>query len=355
LTDLDSIGWNDFFQSQRDVLSEHGLSPARVAVAHRDRYELLGPHGHRWAELAGRLRHQAQHAVELPTVGDWVGTREGRTIVHLFERRSTILRSPAGKRIEPQLLAANIDTIFVVTSFDLDFNPRRIERYVATVWESGAEAVIVLNKSDLCRDTTPFLDRLGPSVRGLPVVIVSALEDRGVDRLREHIGAGRTAAMLGSSGVGKSALTNRLLGREVQTTGSLRSDGRGRHTTTRRELMLLPGGGLLIDTPGIRELKLWSDGEGVEAAFGDIERAAGDCRFSNCTHQHEPGCAVQAALQAGSLSRERLDNYRKLEREQAWLARRADPVLMRNSKQRWKAITKSVRKRYNKRARNPGD
>lgn len=329
---LAALGWSEFFESQYQSLGTPDLVRARVAVEYQDRYHLLGAEGPLWAQLSGTLLREANTTrVRRPAVGDWVGVQpsagEGMaTIVHLFERRTRFVRQAAGKKPELQVVAANIDAVFVVTSFLQDFNARRIERYLTCVHESGARGVLVLNKIDLCPDPQPFIEQAHALAPGTPVLAASATEPRGLDALRAEIDAHGTIALVGSSGVGKSTLVNWLLGAEVQKTAPVREhDGRGRHTTTHRELILMPGGGILIDTPGMRELQLWSAADGLSEAFPEVATLAGKCRFRDCRHLSEPGCAVQRALRQGTLARERFDGYLALRAEIEAAGRRLTP------------------------------
>jgi ribosome biogenesis GTPase len=329
---LAALGWSEFFESQYQSLGTPDLVRARVAVEYQDRYHLLGAEGPLWAQLSGTLLREANTTrVRRPAVGDWVGVQpsagEGMaTIVHLFERRTRFVRQAAGKKPELQVVAANIDAVFVVTSFLQDFNARRIERYLTCVHESGARGVLVLNKIDLCPDPQPLIEQAHALAPGTPVLAASATEPRGLDALRAEIDAHGTIALVGSSGVGKSTLVNWLLGAEVQKTAPVREhDGRGRHTTTHRELILMPGGGILIDTPGMRELQLWSAADGLSEAFPEVATLAGKCRFRDCRHLSEPGCAVQRALRQGTLARERFDGYLALRAEIEAAGRRLTP------------------------------
>jgi ribosome biogenesis GTPase len=328
---LAALGWSAFFDAQVQSLGVPGLVCARVAIEYQDRYHLLGQDGALWAQLSGTLLREANaERLRRPAVGDWVAVQpvEGEgmaTIVHLFERRTRFVRQAAGRRPGVQVVAANIDAVFVVTSFVQDFNPRRLERYVTSVHESGARPVLVLNKMDLCAEPGPYIEEARAVASGIPVFPVSATEQRGLDALRAQIGVHETVALVGSSGVGKSTLVNWLLGAEVQKTAPVRGpDGRGRHTTTHRELILMPGGGILIDTPGMRELQLWSASDALRDAFPDLEDLAAQCRFRDCRHRREPGCAVTAALRRGELSRPRYDSYLALRDEIESLAQRPD-------------------------------
>jgi ribosome biogenesis GTPase len=335
---LETLGWSAFFDAQYQSLGMPGLLCARVAVEYQDRYHLLGAGGALWAQLSGTLLREANaERLRRPAVGDWVGVQpaEGEgmaTIVHLFERRTRFVRQAAGRKPGVQVVAANVDAVLVVTSFVQDFNSRRIERYVTSVHESGARPVLVLNKMDLCPelglDPEPYIDEARAVAPGIPILAVSATEQRGLDAVRDQIlasGARATVALVGSSGVGKSTLVNWLLGAEVQKTAPVRGpDGRGRHTTTHRELIPLPGGGILIDTPGMRELQLWSASDALRDAFPDLEDLAAQCRFRDCRHRREPGCAVTAALRRGELVRPRYDSYLALRAEIDALGQRPD-------------------------------
>jgi ribosome biogenesis GTPase len=346
LTTLTSLGFDSFFADQLARLAEPGWVPARVASEGQSSFHLLGcraPLG----DMSGRLLHTLTR-LERPIVGDWVAVVDGperATIQRVLERRTTLVRRAAGTTAEAQIVAANVDVFFVVTSVNREFNERRLERYVAAVWSSGAEPVVVLNKIDLDADLAPMLEAIERAAIGVPVVQVSAVSGRGLDELRKRISDGRTIGFIGSSGVGKSSLMNRLIGKDVQAVGALRNDQRGRHTTTARQLLELPSGGLLIDTPGMRELGLLDDAGGVDVSFADVALLAAHCRFRDCGHAGEPGCAVEAAAAAGELPAERLASYRKLVREIAAAERKADPILAGRTKQRWKAINRSLRDR----------
>lgn len=340
---LQELGWT----SDRDAEIAPPLRPARVAVAERGGYLVRGLEaGPSWATCTGRLLNEAGGPEDLPAVGDWVAIDEGGQIAAVLPRRSCFVRKAPGGGSRPQVICANVDTVFVVTAVGADFSPRRIERYVAAIWSAGANPVIAVNKTDLEHDAVALAEILDEVAPAVDVLYTSALEGRGLDELTARIAPGKTVALVGSSGVGKSSLINRLVGSERQATAPVRdSDDKGRHTTTRRELCLLPGGGLVIDTPGMRELGLWDAVDGVEAIFADIEALADDCRFRDCGHEGEPGCAIAAALESGELSAERYDSYRDLLKELAYEARRADEQGYRDSKARWKAIHKSMRER----------
>ena len=295
---LDSLGWTPALEDQFTPHAADGLEPARVAVEHRGAYLVYTARGEAQAELAGRLRHEAVERGELPAVGDWVAvTPTDPALVHAVLPRKTkfsrLAASDHGGTIE-QVVAANVDVVFLVAGLDGDLNLRRLERYLALGWESGAEPVVVLTKADLCPDVEASVVEVELTAIGVPVHVVSNLTGEGVEELAPYFATGRTVAALGSSGVGKSSLLNRLAGEELMATGDVRADGRGRHTTTNRQLLRLPAGGLFLDTPGMRELRLWESEEGLAQTFDDVAAAAALCRFTDCSHGGEPGCGVQA-------------------------------------------------------------
>lgn len=347
MTRLERLGFTEAHHGTLQSLDDPTLVPMRVTVEHRGRYALAGALSLP-GELSGRLRYGAAPG-ELPVVGDWVAVRPGGDLglIHaVLPRSSRIVRRRSGGVQDEQLIAANVDVVFVVTSANRDFNPRRIERYLSLVWSGGARPVVVLTKIDACPDARSYLDALSPITLGAPVLLTSARTGEGIDALTAQLPAGVTGALLGSSGVGKSTLLNALCGAEVQATREVRLvDAKGRHTTTRRELVELPSGGNLIDTPGMRELGLWEDGEGTRVAFADIDALGDGCRFSDCSHSGEPGCAVAEALADGRLSPERLASHDKLLREEAFVARQQDPALAGRSKKRWKQIHVALRSR----------
>jgi len=345
LTELDALGFDSFFAAQREALSLEWV-PARIAAEGQSSFHLLGcraPLG----DLPGRLLG-SRHKVERPVVGDWVAVVDGAeraSIQHVFERRSALVRRAAGTLAEPQVVAVNVDVFFVVTAANRDFNERRLERYVAAVWNSGATPVVVLNKVDLATEREPLLEAIARAATDVTVVCASAKSGEGLDALRAYAPPGKTVGFVGSSGVGKSSLTNCLLGRDAQAVGGLRGDERGRHTTTARQLILLPEGGVLIDTPGMRELGLLDDAGGIDTNFADVLAFAERCRFRDCAHAGEPGCAVAAAVGGGQLPAERFEGYRKLLAEAAASERRRNPILAGRSKARTKEISRALRAR----------
>jgi ribosome biogenesis GTPase len=318
---LARFGWDPEWETEFEQHRADGLVPARVAVEHRSAYVLYGDEGELRAELAGRLRHDDVW----PAVGDWVGVRPPATIAAVLPRRTLFSRKEPWLAAKEQVLAANADTVLVTTALTaVDFNPRRLERYLATAWESGAQPAIVLTKPDLCGDVEAAVLAVESIAFGVPVHVVNGLTGDGVDELASYLDGNRTVALLGSSGIGKSTIVNRLADSELMPTAEIGEDGRGRHTTRHRELIVLPGGGVVLDTPGLRELQLWDVGEGLEATFDDVASFAARCRFGDCEHRNEPGCAVREALQTGALARERFDSWSKLQRELSRLERRLD-------------------------------
>jgi ribosome biogenesis GTPase len=317
---------------------------ARVAIEHRNSYVLICENGLEvLATLSGKLRFETTSREALPAVGDWV-TLHDTVIEEILPRRTQFVRKAAGDNPEAQVIAANIDTVFVVTGLDHDFNPRRLERYYVTVRSSGAQCVMVLNKADLCDDPESKAREVHAIAPGADVVILSALHDDVHSALRIYLVAGETIALVGSSGAGKSTLINRLLARNLQETGAVReSDSRGRHTTSHRQLFTMPGGAMLIDTPGLRELQLWTSEDDIEGSFPEIEALAGECRFRDCSHGAEEGCAVQQALDRGALDLDRFSSYRKMRREAAYLDLQLDKRAQLDQKATWKKIHKAMR------------
>jgi ribosome biogenesis GTPase / thiamine phosphate phosphatase len=345
---LAEYGFSDFFAQAFAVHAEAGLVPGRILREHRGFYRVQTEAGEAVAEMTGRLRHEAVHRVHRPAVGDFVALRAlhaGRAIVEaVLPRRSSFRRRAAGLETDEQILAANVDTLFLVSGLDRDFNVRRIERYLVMAWDSGARPVVVLNKADLADDLEARQREVEAVAPGVPVHAVSGKAGAGLESLAPYLQPAQTVAFLGSSGVGKSTLINRLLGEEVMATRAVREDDqRGRHTTTHRQILRLPGGALVVDTPGLRELQLWDPGEGVAATFGDVRELAAGCRFRDCTHQGEPGCAVERAVAEGRLAADRLGSYHKLQRELKHLQVQQDVRAQLEQKRRWRAVHRAAR------------
>jgi ribosome biogenesis GTPase / thiamine phosphate phosphatase len=348
---LSRLGWGADFEQEFEQYVRAGLAPARVAVQHRGAYDVLVPDGEVRAGLPGRLLHDAGDKADLPAVGDWVAIDPPAggqsTIRAVLGRRTAFVRTAASDQhrvSEQQVVAANVDTVFLVSALVEDFNLRRIERYLVLAWESGAQPVVVLTKADLCDDVEGAIMEVESIAVGVPVHAVSNVTGEGVDGLRPYFAGNRTVAALGSSGVGKSTLINSLSGEEVMATGDVRRDGRGRHTTTRRELIGVPGGGFFLDTPGMRELQLAEASGGITETFDDVAELAASCRFGDCAHETEPDCAVREALHDGSLDPERWKSYRKLQRELAMLERKLDARAKSEERKRWRRFSKAQRR-----------
>lgn len=314
-------------QAMEAAAAGAGLFPARVTEQHRERYRVLGERGELQAEVSGRFSYTVVEQSDYPAVGDWVlvdrqDETQGHGIIHrVLSRKSCFVRQAAGTAEAVQVIAANIDTVFLCMSLNADFNIRRVERYLAVIWDSGAVPVVVLTKSDLCPDLENYLKALTASAPGVDVVVTSGLLEEGWEAILPYLSPGVTVAFTGSSGVGKSTLINRLMGEELMAVGGLRNDDQGRHVTTHRQLLRLPNGAMVIDTPGMRELQLASANLGK--GFSDIETLAEACRFADCGHREEPGCAVQEALQCGNLEPGRYRSYMKLQKELADSIRRS--------------------------------
>src|SRR4030043_486414 len=347
---LEDLGWDTFFQKNFQTLKISDSVPARVISESKGSFQVFSQYGELTAKISGKMRYRAGAEKQYPAVGDWVVIKplinEQKGIIHaVLPRKSKFSRKVAGERTEEQIVSANVDTVFIVSGLDggRNFNLRRIERYLTLAWSSGATPVIVLNKVDLCPDVNIYIRSVKDIAPGISVHPVSAKERIGLDALRDYLTKGKTAAFLGSSGVGKSALINSLLGIEKQGVGEVREDDRmGRHTTTKRELILLPGGSIVIDTPGMREIQMWAEEKDLQGAFHDIETLAKGCRFSDCSHNVESGCAVRATIDRGDLDPARLESYRKLQNELIYLASREEGSTRLYEKMKYKKIAKWV-------------
>jgi len=340
---LNRYGWSDTLQQQFQSYAALGLEPARVLVQQRGRYTIMTAHGERSATLAGKFAHDAADGF-YPVTGDWLGVAapkgSGDAIIRaVLPRATTFTRREAGPGApRGQVVAANVDVALLVASLNTDLSLRRIERYLASTWESGAQPLVVLTKADMCTEVDERVAEVEAVAFGVPVHAISALTGEGLDAIRAHLAPGRTAVLLGSSGVGKSTLVNALAGREIMTVREIRGDDTGKHTTTHRELILLPDGALILDTPGMRELGLWDAGAGVSATFADIEALFAQCRFHDCRHKSEPGCAVRAALDGGTLEPSRWEAWRKLQKE----------LRFEHNKENWQARMETRRDRVRK-------
>lgn len=353
LLELESWGWDSRFTGHFLPYRVQGFQVGRVILEHRHLFSLITETGPIEARVSGKFRYGAEQKRDFPVVGDWVVYRkienENKGIIeHIIPRYSKISRKSAGNATEEQVLAANVDTIFLVSSLDLDFNPRRLERYLVVAYESGADPVILLSKADLCADAEieQKVNLVRQLARDVPVHAISAIRRECLDALQAYCKPKKTVVILGSSGVGKSTLINCLKEEEVMTVGATRADGRGRHTTTHRQLVMLANGGMLIDTPGLRELQLWVN-EHVDDTFYDIKSLSEKCKFRDCTHQGEPGCQVAKAIREGALSRERFQSYLKLLRESEYIEGKENVRKRLEQKQKLKKMLLSIDRKRN--------
>ena len=319
---INVYGYQGYFEA---LAAEYpDLTPARVVLQERELYRIVSDSGEQSAVVSGKFRHEAQTASDYPAVGDFVMVEHtgesGHAVIRaVLPRKSLFIRRAAGTANHEQVVAANIDTVFICMSLNNDFNIRRLERYLSVAWDSGASPVVVLTKADLCADVGQKVGEVERVALGVDVVVTSSLAEEGIEAIKPYLKAGKTASFIGSSGVGKSTLINRLIGSDVIATGGLRNDDKGRHTTTHRELILLSGGALVIDTPGMRELGMWGADGGIDTAFADVEALAAHCKYKNCTHTGEPGCALRAAIEEGTLAEDRYRSYAKLMTENAYI------------------------------------
>jgi len=352
---IQDLGWDAYFEAQWQERASEGCVPARVVSQQRGLWRVAGDFEECWAEPSGKFRKESEEGGDWPAVGDWVSAelrpeKQSALIQRVLPRRSRFVRKVAGKQVEEQVIVANIDVALIVTALDGDFSVRRIERYLAQCWESGARPAMVLNKADACAEPGKLVAEVERVAMGAPVFLVSAKTGEGVEALEASFARGQTMVLLGSSGVGKSTLVNRLLREERQSTHEVReSDSKGRHTTTSRELFVMSNGALIIDTPGLRELQLWNATEGLTQTFADVDQLAAQCRFTDCRHESEPGCAVQAAIRASILDAGRLESWRKLQREQDFFARKVNPEIGAMQKKRIKISMRQVRRNYQER------
>jgi ribosome biogenesis GTPase / thiamine phosphate phosphatase len=343
---LSELGWDSFFDSHFAQYAAEGYSAMRVIYENRGKYVSLNDIGKFKCEVSGKFQFEAVNKSSFPAVGDWVAAsvvaNEEKAIINaVLPRKSFFSRKVVGERTEEQVIASNIDTIFIVTGLDLNFNLRRIERYLSVAWNSGAVPVILLNKSDTCEDAEVKRNEVEEIAFGVEVHNISAHTGWGLDNLYKYLNNGKTAAFIGSSGVGKSSIINAILGADLLKTSEVSGLGsRGKHATTWRELIILPNGGIVIDTPGMRELQIWGNDDGLQNAFSDIEQLALNCKFRDCRHDKEPACTVKEALRNGSLEQKRFESYLKLKKEYEYLAERQSNTASAVEKKRWKEISK---------------
>ncbi len=351
---LSTLGFSTYFEEQMIEFKKQAklvnCVPARVTLEHKHSYRVLAEEGEWLATVAGHFAYASLAREDFPAVGDWVLVEkmpgEEKAIIHqLFERKSVFSRKVAGLEIQEQIVASNIDIVLLVMSLNADFNIRRLERYLVAAWDSGAKPIVVLTKADLCEDISSMIREVESVAFGVDIFVTSALSGEGLADIQALFTEGVTGALLGSSGAGKSTLTNVLSGEELMKVSNIREDdAKGRHTTTHRELIVLPGGGCLIDTPGMRELQLWNQSDSLSSSFQDIEALAETCRYRDCTHQKEPHCAVQQAITDGVLEQSRLQSYFKLQRELAFIERKTNAQAKLDQQRKWKQIAKGQKK-----------
>ncbi|MBP0725881.1 ribosome small subunit-dependent GTPase A [Bacillus sp. RG28] len=338
---IEQLGWREEYG-----IIEDQYEVARVISEQRKLYKLHNGDSELVGEVSGKFEFEAKMKSEFPAVGDWVlieklASEQKAIIKKVLPRISQFSRQAAGGKTEEQIVAANIDFVFIVMALNNDFNIRRLERYLLVAYESGANPIIILTKKDLCLDLDEKLQLVDEIAFGVPIYSVNSLDGEGISEIRDLITEGKTVSLLGSSGVGKSTLLNALLGDQIQITQGVREgDDRGKHTTTHRQLFFLPDHGMVIDTPGMRELQLWSGENHLDSTFSDIDELANQCKFSDCQHKNEPGCAVQKAIEENRLDAQRLTSYRKLQRELAYAERKQDASLARVQKEKWKKVHK---------------
>lgn len=349
---LNKLGFNAFFKKHFENCQLENVSAGRICAEHKGGYKLYSKDGELNAIISGKFRNNVKSKEDFPAVGDWVifeavnGKNEGANAIiqGILPRKSKFSRKVAGKETQEQIIASNIDIAFVVCALNYDFNLRRIERYLSLVWQSGATPVIVLTKPDLCKDIQNKITEVSNVAFGVDIHVINNISADGIEVLQDYFNENKTVVLLGSSGVGKSSLINNLAHENIMKVSELRNNiDKGRHTTTHKQMFILPNGGLIIDTPGIRELQLWDVDDGVSQCFSDIETFSKSCKFADCTHQNEPGCAVREAIKANRLDEGRFENYIKIQKEQKYLSDRQTQSAAKVERDKWKSIHKQIK------------
>jgi ribosome biogenesis GTPase / thiamine phosphate phosphatase len=343
--ELRKIGWDNYFEERFKEYGDKGFYPGRISSEHRNLYKIFTEKGEMTGDISGKMRYQAEESGNYPAVGDWVVISfiegEDKVVIHdILPRKSKFSRKIAGTNTKEQIAAANIDTVFLVNALNNDFNLRKMERYLIVAWESGAVPVIILSKADLCEDVYEKLNAVERIAVGVTIHVVSSLKREGLTCLNKYFENNKTVVLLGSSGVGKSTLINELLGENLMDTGDISAFmDKGKHTTTHRQLIVIPEGGVVIDTPGMRELQLWDGNEGISDAFEDIEILSRSCFFVDCKHKNEPKCAVKKALSEGTLTQGRFENYIKLQKEIKYIEEKQKNLERLASKKQRKVVS----------------
>ena len=346
---LKEYGWNNIHEVNWEEINNEKCIPGRITLEHKKMYRVITTEGEWLSVCSGTMQYEATERRDFPAVGDWVAVEkmpgEERGIIHaILPRTSLFSRKVAGMTIAEQIIAVNIDIVFLVMSMNNDFNARRLERYLVATYDSGATPVVVLTKKDVCVNPSFYIEEAKSIALGAEIFGVSNVTGEGIDELTTLLKNNKTAALLGSSGVGKSSLMNAICGSEMMAVQDIREDDdKGRHTTTHRELVKIPTGGILIDTPGMREFQLWDNNESLDSGFQDINELANKCKFNDCQHSNEPGCAIRDALSIGALAKDRYSSYLKLQKELAFLERKMDRAAQVEERNKWKKVTKSMK------------
>lgn len=349
MTALQNLGWDDFFQNQLD--KNEAFIPGRISTENKTNYFVQTEFGEIIAEVSGKLYFSSDSKSDLPKTGDWVlldyfADEKKGIIQKVLQRKTKLSRKSPGGKTEEQIFAANIDYVMIVNPIDESFNYNKLDRQLVVAYQSKAEPIVILSKSDLCENIDEILSLIMKDHQP-QIILTSIVTGEGIEKLKSYIEAGKTYVLIGSSGVGKSSLINKLFGKDILKTQEVRDgDKKGKHTTTHRELIVLPSGGILIDNPGIRELQLWNSEDGLSQTFGEFSEYEDQCKYKDCTHTHEKGCAVLDALEKGKISEKRYQNYLKMRKELEYLETKQNDPTATNKKRKWKNISKEIKRYY---------